>query len=113
MNNQEDKKPEKINKKPEKIDNRPVASGSFVGMEADKRHLTDFDRYVFTSAQNNTHVHTDFLKSLVETYCEHNLTFAVGVRVRLYAMVCLIDLLRLIARDQCSIIPIKRLYNYE
>jgi len=63
--------PEKIDKKPEKIDNRPVASGSFVGMEADKRHLTDFDRYVFTSAQNNTHVHTDFLKSL-ETYCEHN-----------------------------------------
>ena len=89
MNNQEDKKPEKI-------DNRPVASGSFVGMEADKRHLTDFDRYVFKSAQNNIHVHIDFLKSL-ETYCEHNLTFAVGVKVRLYAMVCLIAVLRLIA----------------
>lgn len=49
---------------------KPLASGS-VNPPKSKRGLFTGKRYVFTSAQNNTLVHEDFLSSL-QNYCEHN-----------------------------------------
>lgn len=47
-----------------------LAAGSIVRPHKKRKKLTG-KTYVFTAAQNNTFVHDDFLKSLLN-YCEHN-----------------------------------------
>lgn len=49
---------------------KPVAAGTTVRPHKRRENFSG-KRYVFTSAQNNTYVHENFLKSL-ENYCEHN-----------------------------------------
>mgnify|MGYP000023499212 CR=1 FL=1 len=48
----------------------PVAAGETISPAKTRKKLRG-KRFVFTSAQNNTHVHSDFLSSL-ENYCEVN-----------------------------------------
>jgi len=54
----------------ESLKNKPIASGDKVSPDKKRKKLKG-KRFVFTSAQNNTFVHTKFLQSL-EVYCEHN-----------------------------------------
>ncbi len=53
----------------EDFDKKPMVSGSKDTIV--KRTKMDGNRFVFTSAQNNTYVHKEFLKAL-ETFCERN-----------------------------------------
>ena len=54
----------------QELADKPLASGEIASPET-KRHKFNGKRYVFTSAQNNTHVHDKFLSNL-ELYCSHN-----------------------------------------
>ena len=56
-------------KKKEKSD-LPIAAGIIAAPDTRRRNLTG-RRFVFTSAQNNTLVHEDFLSALFN-FCEHN-----------------------------------------
>jgi hypothetical protein len=61
------------NRKPtkkKKEDNRPIAGGVLDAPDARRKSLAG-TRFVFTSAQNNTHVHENFLASLLR-FCGHN-----------------------------------------
>lgn len=49
---------------------KPLAAGTSVRPHKKRKSFTG-QRYVFTSAQNNTYVHEDFLESLLE-YCRYN-----------------------------------------
>lgn len=53
-------------KQPEK----PISAGE-IHPQHTKRNKLSGNRFVFTSAQNNTNIHADFLASLL-TYCKHN-----------------------------------------
>lgn len=53
-----------------KIDDRPISGGQFDAITSNVRKLNG-TRFLFTSAQNNTDVHTDFLKTL-KVYKKHN-----------------------------------------
>lgn len=56
---------------------KPLAAGSLVRPHK-KRKKLEGKKFVFTSAQNNTYVHKDFLLTL-ENYCKHNnATLVVG-----------------------------------
>ena len=52
------------------VGEKPIAGGSLT-LPKTRRGVFTGKRYVFTSAQNNTFVHEDFLASL-NTYCDHN-----------------------------------------
>lgn len=54
----------------ESYDEKPIAGGMIVTPD-DTRECLLGKKFVFTSAQNNTYVHSNFLKSL-EGYCTHN-----------------------------------------
>jgi hypothetical protein len=54
----------------EKEDDKPLAGGNIYNVLKDRKNL-EGNKFVFTSAQNNTFVHDSFLKAL-EVYCEHN-----------------------------------------
>jgi len=54
----------------ERDNDKPIVAGSVHAPDASRRKLNG-KRFVFTSAQNNTYVHSAFLNSL-EVYCEHN-----------------------------------------
>lgn len=50
---------------------KPIAAGSINRPSQGRKRLKTRKGYVFTSAQNNTFVHDDFLRALI-VYCEHN-----------------------------------------
>ena len=54
----------------ESHEEKPVAAGEIHAPEVSRKGLIG-KKYVFTSAQNNTYVHDNFLKSLLG-YCDHN-----------------------------------------
>lgn len=63
--------------KDHKVDDRPVAGGTIEPPENRRGELLG-TKFVFTSAQNNTHVHDDFWENLL-SYCAHqNATLVVG-----------------------------------
>jgi len=54
----------------EQHDKKPIAKGTIL-TNKDKREPLAGKRFVFTSAQNNTHVHKPFLDAILQ-YCEYN-----------------------------------------
>lgn len=60
----------KQTKKNKKVDERPIAGGVLDAPDSRRKSLNG-TRFVFTSAQNNTHVHENFLASLLQ-FCKHN-----------------------------------------
>jgi hypothetical protein len=60
----------KITRKQGKEDTRPLVAGVVNAFDS-KRTKLKGKRFVFTSAQNNTHVHKNFFASL-QTFCAHN-----------------------------------------